>query len=175
MNIVESLVQATRPSPSHPHAGEAFFIWRQYTATVEGRNLCLTFHNHTADRELKAFITGFIKDAEEPQIEELMRVMRREGIEFPSVPQTKPLLDHLEIPVGAHFQDEEIAALLVGKLQGLMIFCYFAMTQTLRDDLGTMFYRFIGDLMKQAFTLKQLMDKRGWLMHPPPYSAVVPH
>ena len=175
MNIVESLVQSIRQPPAHPHSGEAFFVWRQYTATVEGRNLCLTFHNHTADGELQAFITGFIKDAEEPQIEELMKVMRNEGIEFPPLPQSKPLGNNLEIPTGAHFQDAEIAALLVGKIQGLMIYCYFAMTQSLRDDLGMMFYRFMGALMKQAFVLKQLMDKRGWLMHPPAYGATVPH
>lgn len=175
MNIVESLAQIMRQPPAHPHAGEAFFIWRQYTATVEGRNLCLTFHNHTTDSELQSFITGFIKDAEEPQLEELMKVMQNEGIEFPPVPQTKPLKCDVVIPAGAHFQDEEIAALLVGKMQGLMMYCFFAMTQTLRDDLALMFYRFMGDLMKQAFLLKQLMDKRGWLMHPPPYAAVVPH
>lgn len=172
MNLLEGIVHAVRQPPSPPHVGEVFYVWRQFVATTQGRILCKTLLNHTADPELREFIQAFLA-LEQEQINELGRLMKKEGIAFPPTLVDKPQQHDQLIPVGAHISDAEAISLMTGKIEGLMIFAFFGLSQSLRDDIGMLFYGILGGLAKQGFLLKQVSDKRGWLLRPPTYSPMV--
>jgi hypothetical protein len=175
VNILQGLVSSMQHPQIPMHTGEAFFIWRQYVSTVEGKTLCQTLLNHTSDPELKSFIREFLADSEEPHIKELADLMRREGIEFPSLVTEKTQTADGQIPAGARFTDEEACHLMIGKLEMLMFYCYMSLTQTLRDDLGLLFSRYLADLARLGLVLKKLAGRRGWLMYPPPFAPAAPH
>ena len=175
MNILQGIVSVMQ-QPSVPlHVGESFFVWRQYVATTEGKTLCQTLLNHTKDPELLAFIKDFLTEIEEPQIKDLTEIMKGEGIEFPSLVTDKASTPGQEIPAGAHFSDQECCHLLIGKLEVLMLYCYLSLSQTLRDDVAMQFSRYMTALARYGSILKRLADKRGWLLHPPPFAPNAPH
>lgn len=175
MNILQGIVSAMQQPEMPLHVGESFFIWRQYVTTTEGKTLCQTLLSHTSDPELREFITGFLTESEEPQIKELGEFMQREGVEFPSLVTDKSSAQGQEIPAGAHFSDQEICHLLIAKVEVLMLYSYLALSQTLRDDVALLFTRYLTSLVRQGMVLKRLADKRGWLLHPPPFAPVAPH
>jgi hypothetical protein len=175
VNILQGIVSAMQQPTVPLHVGESFFLWRQYVATTEGKTLCQTLMNHTKDPELLAFIKDFLTEVEEPQIKDLAEIMKQEGIEFPSLVTDKANTQGQEIPAGAHFSDQETCHLLVGKIEVLMLYCYFGMSQTLRDDVALAFTRFLTTLVRYGTILKRLADKRGWLLHPPPFAPRAPH
>jgi len=174
VNILQGIVSAMQPSMPL-HVGESFFIWRQYVATTEGKTLCQTLLNHTKDPELLQFIRDFLTEIEEPQIKDLAEIMKREGIEFPSLVTDKAMTQGQDIAAGAHFSDQEACHLLIGKVEVLMLYCYLGLSQTLRDDLAIQFSRYLTALARYGSILKRLADKRGWLLHPPPFAPSAPH
>ncbi|HYG58976.1 MAG TPA: DUF3231 family protein [Symbiobacteriaceae bacterium] len=167
MNLLESLFHAVREPKSALHAGEAFSLWTYDVALQEVHALGQLMLNHTADRELTDFIENLITDLGQAQEAELHKLMRNEGIEFPALTAQKPLANSTDLPAGARFTETEIANLLVVKVQGLLILAHGALLQSIRNDMGAMWYRYHSGLLVHSFKLKQLMERRGWLRHPP--------
>ncbi|HEY3367181.1 MAG TPA: DUF3231 family protein [Symbiobacteriaceae bacterium] len=151
--------------------GEAFNAWTYYVAVKESRILCLMMLNHTNDTELKEVIEHFISDVLEPQGEQLSDFLRNEGIDMPHGTGDKPKANEQQIPPGAKMTDNEISNMLIVKLNGLLLFCFMGLFSGLRDDISGMFYNFQGHVIVQTYTLKKLMQKRGWLLVPPYYYA----
>lgn len=175
MNILQGIVSAMQQPAMPLHVGESFFIWRQYVATMEGKTLCQTLLSHTKDSELREFITDFLTEVEEPQIKDLAEFMKQEGVEFPALVMEKSNTTAQEIPAGAHFSDQECCHLLIGKVEVLMLYSFLGLTQTLRDDLALQFSRSMATLARYGSILKRLADRRGWLLHPPPFAPAAPH
>lgn len=171
MNLLETLFQVMRQPAAPPHVGEALALWTYFVALKESRAICLLMANHTADPELREFIENFVTTIEEPQLEEVREVMRNEGVDFPNVTADKAKSDPNQLPAGARLTEEEIANLLLVKVQGLLLIGHMALLESLRPDLGAMWYRKHSAVMVEALKLKQMMQKRGWLRVPPQFRS----
>jgi len=171
VNILQSLFQTIQQPSGPPHVGEAYFVWAYYVAAKESRILSLMMLNHTNDPELKESIEHFINDVLEPQAKQLTDLLRTEGIDMPAGTGDKAKADEQQIPSGAKMTDNEIANMLLVKLNGLLLFSFMALFGAVRDDISAMFYNFQAHVMAQSYTQKKLMQKRGWLLVPPYYHA----
>ncbi|MGE5674477.1 MAG: DUF3231 family protein [Mycobacterium leprae] len=171
MNILQSLFQTAQQPAVPPHIGEAFNVWTYYVGAKEARVICLMMLNHTNDPDLKEAIEHFVNDVLEPQAKQVMDFLRNEGIDMPAGTGDKAKADEREIPPGAKMTDNEIANMLIVKINGLLMFCFFGLFSGIRDDIIGMFFNFQTHVMAQGYTLKKLMQKRGWLLVPPYYYA----
>lgn len=171
MNILQSLFQSIQQPNTPPHIGEAFNAWTYYVSAQECRVLSVMMLNHTNDSELKETLEHFIADLLASQISQLSDLLRNEGIDMPPGTGDKPKANHQQIPPGAKMTDMEIANMLIVKVNGLLLFCFMGLFSGLRDDIAAMFYKFQGQVMVQSYSLKKLMQKRGWLIVPPFYYA----
>ncbi|HYG59021.1 MAG TPA: DUF3231 family protein [Symbiobacteriaceae bacterium] len=167
MNILQTIFQSATKPPIALHAGEAFGLWVYCEAVAETRSVCLVLINHTEDRDLREVIEHFVDDVLQPQLRQVKEKMLHEGIELPPVTPDKPRADPQQIPVGARLVDEQIANMLVVKVQGLLLFCHEGLSRSLRNDLSTMYYAFQSHVLAQGATLTALMSQRGWLRRPP--------
>lgn len=171
MNILQSLFQSAQQPATPPHIGEAFNVWTYYVAVKEARTICLMMHNHTNDTELKETMEHFINEVLEPQIKQVTDFLRNEGIEMPPGTGDKAKANEQAIPPGAKMTDNEIANMLIVKLNGLLMFCFNGLFSALRDDISAMFYNFEGHVLAQSYTVKKMMQKRGWIRIPPFFYA----
>lgn len=171
MNILQSLFQTAQQPSVPPHIGEAFNVWTYYVGAKEARVICLMMLNHTNDPDLKEAIEHFVNDVLEPQVKQVTDFLRNEGIDMPAGTGDKAKADERQIPAGAKMTDNEIANMLIVKINGLLMFCFFGLFSGIRDDINAMFFNFQTHVMAQAYTLKKLMQKRGWLLVPPFYYA----
>lgn len=169
LNILQSMFQSLQQPSTPPHIGEAFNIWTYYVAVKESRTIGLMMLNHTNDTELKETLEHFIDELLEPQLKQVTDFLRNEGVDMPHGTGDKPKANEKEIPPGAKMTDNEIANMLVVKLNGLLLFCFMGLFSALRDDISGMLYNFQGHVLLQSYTLKKLMQKRGWLLVPPFY------
>jgi hypothetical protein len=178
VNFLQTLIQNVQKPQPQLHAGEAFTLWAVYEASAETRSICLVLLNHTENEDLRELIEHFIADVLEPQIKQVKQQMLNEGVVLPNVTPDSPKADPMEIPAGARFKDEQIANMLVIKIQGLLLFIHEGLTRSLRDDLGAQYAVFQGHLLAQGATLKALLTQRGWLRIPPAFpgkSSQTPH
>lgn len=167
MNIIQSLIK-TATEPDHPlHAGEVFFVWTLYVGVTESRVICQLLANHTNDKDLKETIEHFTDDVEEPLIQKLKDFLAHEGVGIPPGTGDKPRADERQIPPGAKFTDAEVANLLAVKIEGMLTTTHMGVSQAVRDDVGAMLVMAYQHLAAQGFTLKKLMQQRGWFRTPP--------
>jgi hypothetical protein len=169
LNILQSLFEEVTRPKQPLHVGEVMLLWTMYTGVKESRAICLMMTNHTTDPDLKELIEHFIADLETPMAKRVAEVMLNEGLTLPPTTGDRPAANESAIPPGAKLTDMEVANLLVVKLEGMMHVCHAALLQSIRSDIGQMFYAFQSHLLAQGFTLKNLMQKRGWLRLPPYY------
>ena len=176
MNILESLFQATDPPTALPHIGEVYGIWFYYVLCTSALSFCQMSINHTEDPELREAISDLAHDLEVPQIKKIAAFFTKEGVAFPLEMPRHPQAVPAEIPPGARMHDLEIANLHAMKLQALMATCAANMQDTVRDDIGAMWVALHTQLVATSLKHKKLMQKRGWLIMPPPYApASVSH
>lgn len=174
MNVLQSLFQSTvEQQPPPLHAGEAFHTWTYWVELSEARGILLVLANHTADNDLKELIEHFIADVLDPQRRTCEQFMKKEGITLGEVTPDVPKADEREIPPGAKMIDSQIAQMIVVKVVGLAEYAHRALSTSLRDDVGAMFWNFYQQVVAQGYTLKPLMRKRGWLRLPPSFQASV--
>lgn len=174
MNILQTLFQMGTNPRLPLHAGEAFGLWAYCEAVSETRAICRLLLNHTDDKELKELIEHFIADVLQPQMMKVQEVMLNKGLSLPDITPDKPKADPGQIPVGARFEDPQIANMLVVKIQGLLLFCHEGLARTLQQDLAAMYYTFQSHVLAQGATLTPLMRKRGWLRLPPVFGGTGP-
>lgn len=171
MNILQSLFRTMQQPAAPPHIGEAFNAWSYDVAAKESRILCLMMLNHTNDPDLKEAIEHFVADVLEPQAKQLTDFLRNEGIDMPAGTGDKAKADEQQIPAGAKMTDNEIANMLIVKLNGLLLFCFMGLFSGVRDDISAMFINFQAHVIAQVYSFKKLMQRRGWLLLPPYYYA----
>lgn len=170
MNILQTLFQSVTSPPIPLHEGEAFGLWTYYEAVAQTRSHLLILLNHTDDEELKELMEHFIADVLEPQIGQVKGKLLHEGISLPNVSRDRPKADPSQIPPGARFSNDDIAQVLVARVQGLLSLCQAGLNQSLRDEVGQMFYNFQNHVLLQGVSLKGMMRKRRWLRVPPPHA-----
>ncbi|MFZ5824580.1 MAG: DUF3231 family protein [Bacillota bacterium] len=173
MNVLESLLHTLQKPRTAPHVGEVMTIWTTYAAAESSKASILTLLNHTQDPELKGMIEHYVNDVLEPMVNKLTDLMRDEGIPFPASPPEVAKADQAAIPPGAKLNDPMIANRLAVDLEGLLIIVHGALLSGTRGDIIATFYNYHTHILAQSFTVKHMLEKRGWLRMPPPYH--VPH
>ncbi|UUZ81219.1 DUF3231 family protein [Paenibacillus sp. P26] len=122
--------------------------------------------NTSTDKELiELFEEGrTIARSHEKQLTDLLK---QEGIPLPDGPQAKPLSEPNAIPTGAKFTDKELANALAINIAYVATLCAQASIQSLRSDIGLMFFKFLAEKTMFGTKVKTTMHKRGWLKLPP--------
>lgn len=155
------------PQEEPLHYGEVFAVWT-YLTTVKGKIAGYqTLINHVGDHDLKMFIEDIIRNEMRPQEKEVEALLKDNGVALPPSPPERPTASLESIPVGARFNDPEIAMMLSQDIATGLVACSQAMGQAIREDVGAMFGQF--HLAKAASGLKllQITKEKGWLVPPP--------
>ncbi|RYD06489.1 hypothetical protein N752_03965 [Desulforamulus aquiferis] len=128
-------------------------------------------YNIAYDKELKALL----KDAREIHksvAEEINTLLKKEGIPLPQDTPEKPYVPEiLNIPEGAKLNDEEIANLISFNLLLGVNYSARGLTESIRPDVGYIFFKVIVKKTLLGAPLKRLMHKRDWLRAAPPYKV----
>jgi hypothetical protein len=152
------------------HYGEVMAVWTLMAAAQEGRTLCLTTLNHTEDTDLTPLIKQTIHDVQEPMIKQLSEVLKDAGIPLPPIIEDPPRSASEDVPAGAKLREEQIAQILMGKIEAFLFMIQGGVSQSLRTDIGTMFLKFQAMVLAEAAQCRIVMQDRGWLKVPPLHS-----
>lgn len=127
-------------------------------------------YNTAQDSELKQKLKD-AKKIHESVAEEISELLKKEGIALPHNTPEKSTADFPNIPDGAKLNDEEIANLMSFNLLIGINYSSRGMTESIRADVGLIFFKVIIKKTALGLSLKQLMEKRGWLRIAPNYQA----
>lgn len=167
MNLFQSLMSAATKPEKPLHVGEVMTLWAALAALQEGRVLLQGLLNHTADPELSNFLKQYLADLDQPWRKRYAEFMKEHGIPLPPIAPEKPRAEESAIPPGAKFTDSEIANAVAAKLLGGIQILQVGILQCLRYDVGNLLLSLQVEALKQAVTLRNLMEERGWLKIPP--------
>lgn len=141
----------------------------------------LVICNHTIRDEEVAYnvaqnseLKQILKDAKkihQTTADEITKLLKEEGIPLPQDTPEKPTGDFPNIPEGARLNDEEIANLMSYNLVLGITYSTRGLTESIRADVGLLFFKVIIKKTALGLKLKQFMDTRNWLRVPPPYKS----
>jgi Protein of unknown function (DUF3231) len=97
------------PQNEPMHYGEVYGIYTQLSVAKAALDGYQVYCNHTGDKDLKEFIKGVINSSIKPSIKELEQLLVANDVVVPPTPAERPDVDIEQIPVGARFQDAQIA------------------------------------------------------------------
>ncbi|GGL62928.1 DUF3231 family protein [Sporolactobacillus putidus] len=150
--------------------GEAMSCWT-YSAYLDGvivhEQIAL---NTTKDRELLQLFKDAVQVARSHK-KEVNEFMKQEGIVMPEGTQDKPVSDPDAIPNGVKFSDKELINTLQINLVAAMNECALFASESVRTDIGLMFFKFQVDKMLLGQQSKKLAQKKGWFQMPPAYNS----
>lgn len=154
------------PQNEPMHYGEVFATWSAFLSAKSLIACYQTKLNHAGDEDLRKLLVEAMEQAhqESKQIEVLLK---ENGIGLPPTPPERPKACLEEIPVGARFMDQEIAASLGLDLAAGLVTCSQVIGQCIREDIAMMFGQF--HLQKATLSGKvlRLNKEKGWLIPPP--------
>lgn len=173
VNVIETITALVKnfvdeePKP-HLHVGEVMALWTAYTAFHEAHILYQMGLNSTSDQDLQHALSAAYNSSmqDTKKIEEFLK---KEGVPMPSVSSPKPSSNPDSIPEGVRFTERELANLISVKIVTSITFCAQAASQTVRSDVGLLFFEIQIHLMEYMSQFKNLMKGRGWLNIPPSY------
>lgn len=119
-------------------------------------------YNIATDSELKQKLED-AKKIHEDAAEEISELLKKEGIALPHNTPEKPTGDYTNIPDGAKLNDEEVANIMSYNLLTGITNATRGMTESIRADVGLIFFKIIIKKIALGLSLKQIMEKRGWL------------
>ena len=127
---------------------------------------CQTLMNHTGDADLFKVLEDIMHEAqrEEAEVEQLLK---EHGVSLPPSPAEKPYSDLESIPVGARFNDSEIAGAISKSVAASLVACSQAMAQCTREDIGMLFGQYHNTNAQISTRLLRLNKDKGWLVMPP--------
>lgn len=172
-NILESIKDYLQLSldsePKNPlHIGEAMSCWL-YMAIMDEASIFIQIGlNTTTDDDVKKILTESLKQCE-TQGQRFKDFMRKEGISIPPTSENRPDSKPNDVPLGTKLTDEETMNGLSIKTVAAIIHCATSASQSIRNDVGSMFAHAMLEKMKFGTSLKDLMRKRGWIKVPPYY------
>jgi len=126
-------------------------------------------YNLAQDRELKDKLNNAKISVHQPIAKEIQDFLVREKVAIPKGTPPKPMGDFQNIPEGAKLNDEEIANLMSFNLLLGINYASRGLTESVRADVGLIFFKIIVKKTIFGSSLKKLMGQRGWLHVPPAY------
>ncbi|MFJ8236322.1 DUF3231 family protein [Ureibacillus sp. NPDC094379] len=166
MKVLHSLFDDEPKPPLH--VGEVMSCWTYLTVLEDSVALEQMAINTTEDKELNDFLHKSMGGASS-QATRLKEFLQTEGVPLPPASEPKPISEASAVPLGAKMTDSEIANFISVKLASAITLCATGTAQSLRNDVGLMFFEFQSEAMRYSAILKSIMRKRGWLKVPPYY------
>lgn len=128
-------------------------------------------HNLAQNKELKEKLWDAKVSVHQPIAKEIQDFLLAERVPLPKGTPPRPFGDFPLIPDGAKLNDEEIANLMSFNLLIGINYASRGLTESIRADVGLIFFKIIVRKTIFGATLKKLMDERGWLHAPPVYKS----
>jgi hypothetical protein len=154
------------PKEEPMHYGEIHGVWH-YTYKEKG---CLSayqaFKYHAGDNDLKEILDDAIKSSRH-QIKECDTILTENGVAPPPTLPDRPEAKLEEIPVGARFTDQEIAATLGHDMAIGLVKCSSVMGKSTREDIGAHFAKYHAEKAALGLRVLRLSKEKGWLIPPP--------
>ncbi|WP_078550677.1 DUF3231 family protein [Litchfieldia alkalitelluris] len=154
------------PQNEPMHYGEVFASWSFLLASKGMVAAYQTKLNHAGDEDLQKLLVE-AKEQCQQEAKQIETLLKENGIGLPPTPPERPNARIEDIPVGARFQDNEIATALSADIAAGLVACSQAIGQCIREDIAMMF----GQLHMQKATLGgkvlKLNKEKGWLIPPP--------
>ena len=172
-NIGESLKNVLNTvvddEPKNPlHVGEVMNLWTYLTMLEEANRFVEIALNTTTDEELIEVLRHSWGDCHK-QVKQIKTLFTKEGVSLPPTSEPKPKSEPNDIPLGVKLTDDEIANGVVMKLVSAISLCGVGLSQSLRTDIGAMWYDFLNVRVKFSGYYMPIMRKRGWIKVPPYY------
>jgi hypothetical protein len=148
------------------HYGEIFGVW-EFSMKAKG---CISayraFKYHAGDDDLKGIIDDLIDQAE-LEASECDEILMHNGIvPFPALPE-RPEAKLEDIPIGAKFSDQEIAAAIAADSAAGLTVCSQIIGTSIREDIGALFMKYHATKAALGLRILRLSKEKGWLIPPP--------
>lgn len=154
------------PKEEPMHYGEVYGIWSFLHVAQSALAGHQTLFNHTGDEDLRKFLTNVMDDTTQG-IEQLETLLKENEVGLPPSPPERPKAKIEEIPVGARFNDPEIAAMLAADIAAGLVACSKMMGQSIREDIIMMFGQFHTQKATLGGKLLRMQKEKGWVVLPP--------
>ncbi len=154
------------------HYGEIFGAWSYLLSMKGAMAKYQTLINHTGDHDLRKYLEDYISKLLKPQMEEIENLLKANGIGLPPTPPERPVASMENIPVGARFNDVEIAGGALTDISAGLLACSQIMGQSLREDIAMMFGQFHLAIAQQGAALLRLNKDKGWVVKPPSFERI---
>jgi len=165
-NIIMGILNGN-PKDEPLHYGEIFALWSSLSVAKGALDNYQVLINHTGDEDLKKFLKKVIESSIKPSIKDIEEILLHNDIALPPTPAERPETDLEQIPVGARFQDPQIAYMVAADISASVVASSQAMSQSLREDVGLLFGEMGAKKAKDGAELLQMMKDKGWLVPPP--------
>ncbi|WP_067728054.1 DUF3231 family protein [Oceanobacillus damuensis] len=154
------------PTDEPMHYGEVFGVWSSVMVTKGKIAGYQTMRNHAGDADLVNLIDEAIQQGKQ-DVTEMEKLLKDNGVGLPPTPPDRPQANLEDIPAGARFMDQEIAAALSADTAAGLVACSGMMGEAIREDIAMMFGQF--HTQKATFGAKvlRLNKEKGWLVPPP--------
>ncbi|MEH6945149.1 DUF3231 family protein [Bacillus sp. JJ722] len=155
------------PQNQPMHYGEVYGSYTQLATLKAALDGYQVYFNHTGDKDLKEFIKDVINSSIKPSIKELEQLLVANDVVVPPTPAERPDVDIEQIPVGARFQDAQIAYAIAKDIATGLTAVSGLISQCIREDIALLLTLQNTKSLKDGATLLQIMKEKGWLVPPP--------
>jgi hypothetical protein len=154
------------PKDEPMHYGEVYGTWTFLLAAKSALVSQQTMLNHTGDEDLRKFLTNLMDNTRQ-EIEQLELLLKENEIALPPSPPERPNAHLEDIPIGARFNDPEIATMVGAGIAAGLVACSTSMGQGIREDIIMMFGQFHQQKATLGGKLLKMQKEKGWLVPPP--------
>ncbi|GIO16739.1 hypothetical protein J19TS2_62940 [Cohnella xylanilytica] len=164
-----NLIKSKADDSNDPlHVGEVMSCWIYLGGLEEAQVFIQAGLNTTKDDQLRH---ALLEDQRlgQAQIQVLKNFMTKEGIPLPPASEQKPDSDPDSVPLGVKMTDDELANGLAIKIVSLIMTAASAASQSVRNDVGILFVKFLGEKLVLGTNIKSMLRERGWIKIPPYY------
>jgi hypothetical protein len=154
------------PKDEPMHYGEVFGTWAYLLA---GKSMVAgyqTLLNHIGDGDLHKLVEESI-DSCQQEIKQVEALLKENGVGLPPSPPDRPKACLEDIPVGARFLDNEIAATMSADIAAGLVACSKMIGESIREDIAMMFGQFHTQKAALGGKYLRLNKEKGWLIPPP--------
>lgn len=154
------------PKDEPMHYGEVYGTWAALLACKGLVASHQTMLNHAGDEDLKKLLAEAI-DLDKQEIKQLEEILKENGVGLPPTPPERPNACLEDIPVGARYNDPEIAASLSTEIAAGLVACSKMIGQCIREDLAMMYGQFHAQKAALGAKVLRLNKEKGWIVPPP--------
>jgi hypothetical protein len=148
------------------HYGEIYDVWQVSTKAKGAISVYRAYQYHAGDKDLKKILSKLIDQAE-LEVSECDTILTQNGITpSPSLPE-RPEVKIDDIPMGARFTDQEIAAKIAADTSLGMVGSSVTMGKSVREDINALFMKYHAANAALWLRILRISKEKGWLIPPP--------